>query len=181
MFLPDASGASGTFALPLLRLRTNVSVELTIQSTEPVWIATHYLKRQLPCAGPDCPLCVEMAPRTKGFFIATLADGSHQRAMLVEVSPNAMSGLQGLQLMSESNFAPGQKIVAFKRRANSPLRLEPKEEEGTIVEDLRSEFRLLCAVGVIFGIPLPSPGETVTEWDARIHDGLLRKLRRASA
>lgn len=150
--------------LPLFRLQAGSECDLSIQSVGPLFLGSHFLGRQIPCAGPGCPACVHQVPRSRGFAIAVLTGPNAGRPVLVEASAPEWSRLEGLRAMEGMSFCPGLLVHCSRRRSNSPLRMEPVSNGGEVVESLTSPWRLCAALATLFKLPMPKAAGTVADF-----------------
>lgn len=172
----EPTSARSAMGLPVFRLQAGHSSTLSIQSAGPLFMGTHWVGRQIPCAGPDCPACVLNPPRARGFAIALLQSGLAWRPVLVEASSAEWSRLEGFRAMEGVSFAPGMLVTASRRRSNSPLRMEPISNGGTVDEQFTSPWRLTSALAVLFQLTPPKPGQTVSDFCVAARPVVLRQL-----
>lgn len=182
MVLSDQpTSASAALGLPVFKLQAGHSARLSIQSVGPLFMGTHWLGRQIPCAGPACPACASSPSRSRGFALALLETRQSWRPTVVEASAGEWSRLEGLRVMEGVSFCPGLLVEASRRRTNSPLRMEPVSNGGQVDEQFTSPWRLCASLAVLFGLPLPKPGSSVGDFCAAARPAVERSLQRALA
>jgi len=179
MLSSEPTSSRAAMGLPVFKLQAGHTARLSIQSVGPLFMATHWVGRQIPCAGPECPGCDLSPSRARGFAIALVEQGQAWRPVLVEASSAEWSRLEGFRVMEGVSFAPGMLVEASRRRSNSPLRMEPISNGGQVDEQFTSPWRLTSALAVLFQLTPPKPGATVGQFCAAARPVVLHQLRQA--
>lgn len=177
----NGSSNRSKFSLPVMKLGPRSGVELTIQSVEPVCIATHWIGRRLWCAGDDCPGC-EVAPtRSVAYLIATYEHLGSSRVVLVETTPQELSRLAGFVQMGAYTDGPGLRVYASKQKKQSPTRLEPVGDGGKVVTGFNDTRRTVAAASVLAGVPLPAADASLEAYFQRVKPAVRQLLAAAIA
>lgn len=175
MMRDSLGSTSSSWGLPVLRVNAGSEVEVSVQSLTPVFADTHYFGRQFFCAGEDCPGCGVKPPRTRVFFLATLTHGQ-KRTVLVENSAAMWSRLSGLLQMGADGWQPGLLLSLSRRRANSPLIMDPLGNGGPVAPRFETSLPLLAALAVLHDLPLPSGSMLASEYSSSVRDLVRQKL-----
>lgn len=162
-------------SLPLLRVKPGRECDIQLVSDEVLWVQTHWVGRQVLCGGPKCPICSGGGGRTHGYFVALVRHGSGGPAsVLVEMTPSPWSRMTDLARMMTFSISSGLTITASRRRSNSPLRLEPTGNASLPGDCETSVCRTLDALAVLYGLPVSTTDETLSDWTARVRSRVLR-------
>lgn len=179
MLSDSISDYPASLSLAVLRLHSGREVVASLQSDRLAVLETHWLGRQLACAGEGCPACVSSRARAKGYAVVQVDVGGRWAPVLVEASVASWSRVDFLNSSEGLSFAPGLELSLTKRKRNSPVRIEPIGMGGPVREDLVPRYRLLSAIAVLFGLPSPRGDEPDQEWVQRCRPAVLRSLEAA--
>lgn len=182
MMLSDQpTSPSAAMGLPVFRLHAGHTARLSVQSVGPLFLGTHWLGRQIPCAGPSCPGCVHSPARARGFAIALIEEPNRWRPVMIEASAQEWSRLEGYRSREGVSFAPGMLVEASRKKSNSPLRMEPISNGGPIDEQFTTPWRLCSALAVLFQLPTPAGGTSVAAFCVTARPVVEHQLRHAIA
>ena len=155
------------WALPLLRVMTGATVELSVQSENGIFFELHWLEKNYVCPGDDCPACADNVARVKGYFCALVSTGSGWQPVLVEATPSGVTRLYDQLRLEGCELKSGVRVTAFRRAKNRPVLFNLSGEAGPVDSTLSGDYRTLSACAVLFGLPLPERDEILTDYGAR--------------
>jgi len=99
--------------------------------------------------------------------------------MLLELSGSAWDRLSGLMRMEGYESIEALVLHASRRKAKSPLQLDPvtvaKETAGRLIED----HAAWSAISVLYGLPQPRPEESIAVWNSRCEQAASRLIELA--
>lgn len=170
MMVPVALSRS-RLQLPILKIRQGALVHCVVADVGPFWFAVHWVDgRQVLCSLGDvspCPLCACFPARVIGCTLALLRLSGVSRLFLLEVSPIAWSNFESRCRMGAIDMSGGVSVEISRPRARGALRIEARESVSLNECWKDADFHLLAGWAVLYGLPLPSAGETSTQFVAR--------------
>ena len=152
------------YGLPVLRVHPGMQARLVFQSLEAVVFDLHWLGQNLVCPGEGCPACESYVARPKAFLIATVLVGEEWRPTLVECTPQALYRLEEQMVFDEMFVQPGTQALASRSAKRQPIKFQFEGWSGETDRTLSSSHRLLSALAVLFGLPLPRRDHSVAEY-----------------
>lgn len=179
-FISTERPGAASEAYPILRINPGAATRFVVQSSSPVFVATHWFDRLLWCtARPDCPACEAQAVRFKAYVLVGLEHLARQRVMLLEAPSSSVDRLYGLSKMAGLDFAPGLVVEATRKSARRPLMLDPIEVGGSVLEGANDVRRVLAALATLQRLPALGQDQSPDEWQNSIVPELERRLRDA--
>lgn len=163
--------------LPVLKIRAGGAAEAVVEHAPPLFVGTHWFGRQVLCVGEDCQGCLVKPGRVRGFSLVSADVGGRPRLFVLENSTNEWARLEGLLRGCGELLAAGVKLHLGRRRPQSPLRMEPDGLVSCSFAGEASAHRLLSAVAVLHGLPLPAAEATLGEYVARARPAAEEILR----
>lgn len=161
-----------TAQLPLLKIGAGGAAECCLQAAEPVWVDTHWVgRRQWLCvAGSDdaCPGCWVCSPRRCGYVVVLAAVAQRIQPMLLEVTQQSWSGLDGLSRMEFGGIDAGLVVRCSRKSLRSSMRIEPLSDGRRVSEEFGGWHRCVSAMAVLFGLPLPTPDDDAETWSDHV-------------
>lgn len=168
MFRSTADDVRSRWALPVFKLPPGASGSLVIQSGTIIYLDVHWLGRAVVCTGEGCLGCESVTARTKGYFVAICETPQKKWPVLVEATPQSIVRLEEQLLFNGVKHPRGQRVICTRRAKNRPLVFEPMDEVGFVDNVLTSGHRLVSAVALLFGLPLPHREESFEDYSDRI-------------
>lgn len=168
--LNRGSNAPETRSLPVLKIKTTRGAVVVLQMDAPVWFGTHYLDKQYLCSGADCPACIDRALRIKGYMPILGGDPENLRPGMLEFSTSTWDRLLGRGNALEILIGRGTTVEATRRKAKSPLALEPLPNRGQLDFTLESQEHLVSCIAVLHRLRPLRDGESAVEWEATTRD-----------
>lgn len=156
------------YSLPLLRVAPRGSASLVWQSKTTFFFDVHWLGRAFLCCGDGCQICTANAPRTRGYWVGVVDANQTRQPVLVESSPRELDRLIQMMALESDPLQAGHKVLATRKAANRPVRFTFDGPGGVVVPELTTDHRVLAAVAVLFGLPLPRRDESVIDFSQRI-------------
>lgn len=158
------------------------SCRVTVQSSQPQMVASHWFGRQLVCPGADCPACEAYQTRVSAFFLGTLFTGKVWVPAMFEVCPSEVARVRFMASWEEGKMEPGLCITMSRKNARSSLRCEPLPDGGGPILPALDDGRLLLrSVCRLLQLPPLLNHESETEWQARVMPILAGRLSHAIA
>lgn len=153
--------------LSILKVRPGHPLVTLLGAAEPVWLSTHWLRRQYFCGGNECPMCPGHAARTKGFLPIWSISNERARAALLEITPHAWERMLFSARFAEHEVKAGRAIEATRTKSRGPLLMETRETVRQVPTTFEDPTYLLGAVALIHGIQGPAEDEDLDSWSKR--------------
>lgn len=167
--------------LAVLKIRGGQASDVVVCCREVFGLSTHWVEgRSYVCSGADCPACCQCWPsRWAGFLTVRIIGPASRAPMLLELSGSAWDRLSGLMRMEGYESIEAVVLHASRRKAKSPLQLDPvtiaKETAGRLIED----HAAWSAISVLYGLPQPRPDESIAVWNSRCEQAASRLIELA--
>lgn len=164
--------------LAVLKIRGGQAADLVICCRGALGLATHWVEgRSYVCSGVDCPACVQCWPsRWAGFLVGRLVGPKTRAPQLLELSSSSWDRFAALLVMEGYETVEALQVHLERRKQKSPLVIEPVgvnvDGAGRLIEDLAA----WAAISVLYGLPQPSPGESVASWNSRCEPAASRLI-----
>lgn len=163
----NPSTTRAAFGLPILRVNPKADAIIVAQSQRPLFFDVHWFKKALICSGEGCPVCADNLPRTKGFFIAAVKLPSAWQPVIVESPVSSLTRIHDRLKLENIDQLTGQTLRVHRTASNRPLQFEVEETQGPLLKDLMSDHRLISAIAVLHGLPLPQRTEALEVYAKR--------------
>lgn len=164
MISSQASDLRARFALPVLRLAPRSRLEIVLASRRPFFFGTHWLSRSYICPQVDCPACAQNVARNRGFFLGECIFDGVIKSVLIELSPMAVGRMEDQLRLEGVDGLTSTKWSAFRNASNQPTHMH-YEGKGSLVDaSITTDHRLLAAIAVLFGLPLPHRSDSVEDY-----------------
>lgn len=165
-------------AMKVAKVGVGSRTELVWLSEQVLWVRQHWMRRAHLCTtDDDCPGCRWNSPRGIGFVAVRTSYG---QVCLIEVSPLAFdrfSGVLGMDNGFRLQELPGQRFTASRRGSRTPVVLEPLGERLQVTPT--KIWDVLACVAILYGLPGPSPGESVETFRERVKPAMESQLSAA--
>lgn len=155
--------------LSVLKVAGGSRLEVVICSEKVFGFASHWVvNRSYLCGGPECPACAGgLQSRWHGFYPVILFDDEGRKVRLLELPASSFDRFSGLCRMEQYSSPRGILCSVSRRKANSPLRVDPVGlADGCKLKTL-DERRVWSAIGVLYGLPQVGHDESPAEWSER--------------
>jgi hypothetical protein len=169
--------------LPLLKINQGAVVRLKVLPLGPCWFNVHWIgRRQVLCSGCSehgCEACGVSGSRVVGFVLCTTLLLGKERLFLLEVSPLAINSFEMSAKFESLSVTDCLWCDVIRPGSRRPLRFEVVEASSVSETFDRGLGRLANAVAVLYGLPLMSVGEKVSDWEERVAVVVAAHARRA--
>lgn len=147
-------GTRSAFALSLLKVSGGSRCDAVVQSSQPIWLDTHWIGLQILCPGSDCPLCRSLSSRSQGYLVVTVELQGETKPFLLEFTGTSALRFQERLQFFQLELKSGLELSLFRKGKRTPLVIEPGASDRLVDPQLAADRRLLNAIAVIFGLPL---------------------------
>lgn len=168
--------------LPMCRVAAGGTVRVLLCSDFPLAIGTHWCGSSVVCVGRDCPLC-EVGPSRVSVFsiVRPYVAEKIGSPCLLEMSAGSYARLDGLFRMEGVRWMAGASCVLSRRRANSPLCVEPITGLPLANVEALPVSTTLKAVCVLLKLPQPLDEEDPADWAIRMRPAMWTLAEKALA
>lgn len=156
------------WSLPLMRVQPGQRSLVTIQSHQVIWLATHWVGKQVLCPGEDCELCQALSSRTHGYLVCAISDLGRERFVMLELTSGCWQRPLGILDCERRTTLSGTVVEVSRRRKRSPLHIDPCFEYGKVHAAASTVTRQLNAIAVLFGVSIAAESESAEEWAKRV-------------
>jgi len=177
MVVFNGESVASAFSLPLIRVPAGSACEGVLLSDRPLFLAVHFLGKSVVCPGSECPLCSGSGARLRGYLMVEVVSSPRPFVGLLEFSSCTWERSFSLAGLSGERVRLGSVVAVSRRRKNSPLVIEWLAQKSVSMSAAKAEHRTLCALAVLYSLPVPGPEEEVEHWSERCRscaEGLVR-------
>lgn len=159
----EAERGLGQNRWQVVRLHAGSKTEVTLLSTAFFSLTTHFSRVTVLCAIDGCALC-DILPSRGLFYLAVMCCG---RVHLLELGAQSAGHLEQHARLLHGGLVPGLVFELSRRGAKSPVHSEVVRVQpgATEVDRLTLAQRVLA----VYKYPCCNPGDSIAEYESRIH------------